>query len=97
MNVVTHRALREFWVQHPPAKAPLTQWYDVAKHAHWRSPQDIRNDFNTVDFVSDNRVVFDIGGNKYRIVARISYTYKAVLVKFVGTHKEYSKIDPSTV
>ena len=97
MNVVTHRVLHHFWGMHPQAKAPLTQWYDVARRAEWRSPQDIRNDFNSVDFVSDNRVIFDLGENKYRLIARVSYRFKQVLVKFVGTHKEYVSIDPATI
>jgi mRNA interferase HigB len=97
VNVVALRTLQAFWTLHPQAQAPLSQWYDVAKQAEWRTPQDIREDFNTVDFVSDNRVIFDIGGNKYRLVARIAYKYKQLLVKFVGTHSEYDRIDPNTV
>ncbi|WP_191559087.1 MULTISPECIES: type II toxin-antitoxin system HigB family toxin [Brevundimonas] len=97
MNVVARKTLQAFWARHPSAKGPLTSWYDHAKAADWRSPQDVRNDFRSADFVSDNRVVFDIGGNKYRVVVRISYTFKQVLVKFVGTHAEYDRIDVETV
>ena len=97
MNVVALRTLKAFWTKHPDAKAPLTAWYTLAKAAEWKSPQDIRDQFNTADFLADNRVIFDIGGNKYRLVARVSYTFKQVLVKFVGTHKEYDWIDPETV
>lgn len=97
MNVVTKKTLQAFWTIHPSAKGPLTAWYAHAKTADWRSPQDIKNDFRSVDFIGDNRVIFDIGGNRYRLVARVSYTFKQVLVKFVGTHKEYDRIDPETV
>jgi len=97
VNVVAKRTLQEFWTLHPQAKGPLTSWYHHAKAADWRTPQDVRNDFRTVDFVGDNRVIFDVGGNNYRLVARISYPFKQVLVKFIGTHKEYDKIDPETV
>jgi mRNA interferase HigB len=97
MNVVTKKRLEEFWSLHPKAKAPLSSWYKVVKAAEWKSPQDIRNQFNTADFVGDNRVIFDIGGNNYRVVARVSYTYKQVLVKFVGTHEEYDAIHPETI
>jgi mRNA interferase HigB len=97
MNVVALRTLRAFWTKHPVAKAPLAAWYAIVKAAEWRSPQDIRDQFNSADFVGDNRVIFDIGGNKYRLVARVSYTFKQVLVKFVGTHKEYDRIDPETI
>jgi mRNA interferase HigB len=97
MNVVTRRRLREFWLIHPRAKGPLTAWHEVTRRATWRDSHEVRNDFGSADFISDNRVIFDVGGNKYRIVVRISYRYKQVLVKFVGTHAEYDKIDPATV
>ncbi len=97
MNVVTKRTLQAFWTDHPRAKGPLVSWYDHVRAAEWRTPQDIRNDFRSADFVGDNRVIFDIGGNNYRLVVRISYTFKQVLVKFVGTHADYDGIDPETV
>ena len=65
--------------------------------AEWVSPADIRSMFGRADFVGDSRVIFDIGGDKFRLVARISYVYGRVLVKFVGTHSEYDNIDPETV
>lgn len=97
MNVVTKRVLQAFWAAHPNARGPLIVWYDHARAAEWLTPQDIKNDFRGVDFVGDNRVIFDIGGNNYRLVVRVSYTFKQVLVKFVGTHADYDKIDPETV
>lgn len=97
MNVVARRTLQAFWRSHPKAKGPLIAWHDHVRAAEWRTPQDVRADFNSVDFVGDNRVIFDIGGNNYRVVARISYRFKQVLVKFVGTHREYDKINPETI
>ena len=97
MNVVARRTLVEFWTRHPRARRPLSAWYDLARAAELQTPQDVRDDFNSVDFVGDNRVIFDIGGNNYRLVVRISYPFKQVLVKFVGTHAEYDRIDPASV
>lgn len=97
MNVVTKKRLAAFWAIHPDAKAPLSAWLKVARASEWKSPQDIRDQFNTADFVADNRVIFDIGGNKYRLVVRVSYAFKQVLVKFIGTHREYDRIDPASV
>lgn len=97
MNVVARKTLAAFWTRHPRAKGPLSAWYEMARAADWRSPQDVRNDFNTADFIGDNRVIFDIGGNNYRLVVRISYRFKQVLVKFVGTHSDYDRIDAATV
>lgn len=97
MDVVTKRVLQAFWTIHQNARGSLIAWYDHARAAEWLTPQDIKNDFRGVDFVGDNRVIFDIGGNNYRLVVRVSYTFKQVLVKFVGTHADYDKIDPETV
>jgi len=97
VNVVTKRVLQAFWTAHPNARSPLVAWYDHVRAAEWLTPQDIKNDFRSADFVGDNRVIFDIGGNNYRLVVRVSYTFKQVLVKFVGTHADYDKIDPETV
>ena len=98
MEVVSKRALREFWKKHPPAERPLMVWHAQAIRSEWLSPSDVKTQFGTtVDFISDNRLIFDIGGNKYRLIVHVSYRYKRLLVKFVGTHKDYDKIDPETV
>ena len=67
MNVVALKTLREFWTREPRAERPLQAWYEVARKARWATPAEIKADFGTnVDFVADNRVIFDLGGNKYR-------------------------------
>lgn len=97
MQVIAIRTLREFWTEHPRAEMPLRAWHSLVSRAEWQGPADVRKMFNTADFVGDSRVIFDIGGNKYRIVAHIAYRYRRVLIKFVGTHKEYDAIDAETV
>ena len=97
MNVVSRRRLVDFWTDRPAARKPLEAWFAAARSAQWATPQDIRDQFASADFLGDNRVIFDIGGNKYRVVARVSYTFKQVLIKFVGTHAEYDRIDATTV
>jgi len=98
MNVVALKTLREFWTKVPRAERPLQAWYEVARKARWATPAEIKAGFGTnVDFVADNRVIFDLGGNKYRLVVRVSYRFRHVMIKFVGTHKEYDRIDPETV
>jgi mRNA interferase HigB len=98
MQIIARRTLRVFWERHPQAEMPLRNWYALAARAEWKGPADVKAMFGTsVDFVRDNRVVFDIGGNKYRLVAHIAYRFKRVLVKFVGTHKDYDKIDAGSV
>jgi mRNA interferase HigB len=97
MQVVSKRTLRLFWEKHPQAETPLRTWHAVVEKARWAGPQDVREQFGSVDFVSDNRAIFNIGGNRFRLVAHVSYEFKAVLVKFVGTHAEYDEIDAATV
>ncbi len=73
-------------------------WHATVIKAQWSGPADIKRMFGAnVDFVGDNRVIFDIGGNKYRLIVHVAYGYKRVLVKFVGTHAEYDRIDPETI
>ena len=85
-------------LNHPQAERPLKVWYATAVKAEWTGPADIKRQFGaSVDFVGDNRVIFDLGGNKYRLVVRIAYTYKRALVKFIGTHAEYDGINAETV
>jgi mRNA interferase HigB len=97
MQIVARRTLKAFWQRYPHAETPLLTWYAAVSKANWRGPADIRAMYNTADFVGDNRVIFDIGGNKFRLIVHVSYEYRAVLIKFVGTHADYNKIDPETV
>ena len=98
MQVIAKRTLKLFWLTHPQAETPLRVWHATAKKAEWTSPADIKAQFGgVVDFVGDNRVIFDIGGNKFRLIVHVAYRYKRVLIKFVGTHSEYDLIDAETV
>lgn len=98
MQILSKKTLRDFWEKHPQAQRPLTAWYQTASSATWSAPADIKATFGaSVDFVADNRVVFDIAGNKYRLVVHVSYTFRRVLIKFVGTHAEYDRIDVEKV
>ena len=98
MQVTAKSTLRTFWLREPRAEAPLQTWYAIADKADWAGPADVKRDFGTtVDFVGDNRVIFDIGGNKYRLIVHFAYPYRRVLIKFIGTHKEYDRINPETI
>ncbi len=98
MQIIARRTLKTFWTRHPAAEVPLLLWYARVSKAEWSGPADIKAAFGTsVDFVGDSRVIFDIGGNKFRLIVHVAYRYRRVLVKFVGTHKEYDAIDPEGV
>ena len=98
MNIIARKALQVFWTRYPQAEIPLGTRYQIVSRGEWGGPADLKRAFgNNVDFVGDNRAIFDIGGNKYRLVVHFSYKFKTALIKFVGTHKEYDGIDAETV
>lgn len=99
MRVLSRATLREFWEQpkYADSEMPLMAWYDEAKHANWQTPQDVKDLYRNVSFVGNNRVVFNIHGNKYRLITAINYKFSMVYVRFVGTHAEYDKVDAATV
>ena len=97
MQIVARRKLRDFWVAQPQAEVPLRAWYGLVSNADWTGPAGVRAMFNSADFLADSRVVFDIGGNKFRLIVHVAYPFKRVLIKFIGTHAEYDKISAETV
>lgn len=98
MQVIALRTLRLFWERQPQAEMPLRTWYALVTAASWDGPADVKQQFGgSVDFVADNRVIFDIGGNKFRLIVHVAYRFRRVLVKFVGTHAEYDRINPATI
>lgn len=97
MRVIAVSVLRAFWERHPDSEQPLKAWYDEAKHAVWRTPQDIRNHYASASFVGKNRVVFNIKGNGYRLIVAVAYRFQALYIKFLGTHADYDRIDAATV
>ncbi|MBW1697920.1 MAG: type II toxin-antitoxin system HigB family toxin [Deltaproteobacteria bacterium] len=99
MHVISRKTLIEFYEQpnHKDAKGPLETWYYEAKKAQWESPADVKDLYKSASILKDNRVVFNIAGNKYRLIVRINYASKTVFIRFVGTHKEYDKIDAEVI
>lgn len=97
MRIISRKALREFWEIHPDAQQPLLAWYADVKQADWQSPADIKNIYRNTSIVANNRVVFNIKGNKYRLVVAVQYEYQLVYIRFVGTHQEYDRIDVATI
>jgi mRNA interferase HigB len=93
MRVISKRRLREFWDSHPDAREPLEAWFRTAERAHWIHFPDVRSTFaNASGVLLDcgiTAIVFNIGGNKYRLITRVEYQYHTVYVKTVLTHREY--------
>lgn len=97
MHIISRPVLIEFWENHPDAETPLRLWFKRVEHAKWKNLNELKSDFPDADYVGNNRVVFDIKGNKYRIIVLIFFTGSKVYIRFVGTHAEYDKIDASNI
>ena len=99
MRIITVGRLREFWRRpgRGDAEQPLRAWVHVVRAAEWSKPSDVKAMFRSADNVPNGRVVFNIGGNKYRLVVAVHYRGRRIYVRFIGTHKEYDQIDVTTV
>lgn len=96
-RIVSKRTIREFYQKHPDAKDYLETWYQAAKKATWREPNDIKSFYASVSILKNSRVVFNIKGNNYRLIAKIHYEKQWLFIRFIGTHKEYDSIDANTI
>ncbi|MDA9563537.1 type II toxin-antitoxin system HigB family toxin [Flavobacteriales bacterium] len=98
-RVIALKALREHWkiAGRDDSEQALKAWYQEARKATWQSPNEVKEQYRSASIVGNNRVVFNICGNKYRLVVKINYAAQWVFIRFVGTHKEYDKIDVTTI
>ena len=99
MRIISRKTLRQFWEGpgNADAEHPLRTWFRIAKRADWGTPAQIKDDFRNASFVANNRVVFNIAGNKYRLVVRVNYPYRVFYIRFIGTHQQYDQIDARTI
>jgi len=98
-RIIARKTLREFW-ERPgceSSKGPLEAWFHRTKNSEWRGPHDVKSEYGSASIVKNGRVVFNIAGNKYRLVVKINYAVRQVYIRFVGTHKEYDGIDAETI
>ena len=93
MRIIAKKTLREFWEKHSDAEAPLLAWYREVEQEEWDTPAKVKEKYRNASIVGDNRVVFNIKGNHYRLVVMINYPAHIVYVRFIGTHAEYDAID----
>jgi len=96
-RVIAKRKLREYWEKVPETRSQLESWHAFTKEANWRTPADVKKALRTASVLSNNRVVFNIKGNKYRLNVNIIYEKQLVFIRFVGTHAEYDRIDAENV
>lgn len=97
-RIISIKKLREFWDERfPDSEQALKAWYAEAKSANWQSPTDIKAQYGNASILKGSRVVFNICGNKYRLIVKINFPASIVYIRFVGTHKEYDAIDAGTI
>jgi mRNA interferase HigB len=97
MRIVSRRILREFWLKHADAVIALQTWFHDVEQANWKNPVDIKTVYQNASFLVNNRVVFNIKGNRYRLVVVVIYQHGVVYIRFVGTRDEYDRIDATTI
>lgn len=97
MRIIALGTLRNFWQRHADAEIPLRSWYAAASRADWRSPAEVKTSYRNASFVANNRIVFNIKGNEYRLVAAVHYNRGMMFIRFVGTHRDYDKIDATEI
>jgi mRNA interferase HigB len=97
VRIISKKILREFWKKHEDIEQQLKSWFQETSNVEWVCPADIKKEYPSASFLQDNRVVFNIKGNKYRLIVRISFDYHMVWIRFIGTHAEYDKIDAANI
>ena len=93
MRVIAKRTLREFWERHADSEQSLKSWYHESENAQWISPNDVKKHYPSASVLANNRIVFNIKGNKYRLIVKINYDFQIIWIRFIGTHAEYDKIN----
>lgn len=97
MRVIAQKTLREYWETHSQARRPLQAWLEHVQRAVWKKPSDVQRDYGDDVILPNNRAVFNIKGNDYRLVVHIHYKSQIIFIRFIGTHKEYDRIEATTI
>ena len=96
-RIIAKSTLRKFWEKHSDCEQYLKTWYETAKTSDWATPNEIKKTYASASILQDNRVVFNIKGNSYRLIVKFSYEKQWAFIRFIGTHAEYDKIDANTI
>jgi mRNA interferase HigB len=97
MRIIARSTLREFWEIHAEAEPALRAWIDDVAQANWQTPADIKSIYANASIIANNRVVFNIKGNKYRLIVHVRYDISIIFIRFVGTHAEYDEVNAETI
>lgn len=97
MRIIAKKILRDFWETHPDCEQQLKSWFQEVSKSTWNNPNELKKDYPSASILSDNRVVFNIKGNNYRLIVKVNYDYQMMWIRFIGTHQEYDKIDATKI
>ncbi|MCO6483433.1 MAG: type II toxin-antitoxin system HigB family toxin [Flavobacteriales bacterium] len=97
MRIIAKRTLREFWAKHADCEQQLKAWFRETEQADWRNVHDLKSDHPSASILQGSRIVFNIKGNKYRLIVRFNFDYQVGWIRFIGTHAAYDKIDANTI
>jgi mRNA interferase HigB len=97
MHIIKQKTLKEFWEKHSDVEQQLKSWIFNVENASWKTTKDVKEIYSSADFLINNRIVFNIKGNDYRLIVRVNFDRGQVYVKFIGTHSQYDKIDANTI
>jgi mRNA interferase HigB len=97
LRIIANKILREFWEIHPDCEQQLKSWFNETNKAVWKNSNDIKSEYPSASILINNRIVFNIKGNKYRLIVKINFEYEMVWVRFIGTHAQYDKINANNI
>lgn len=97
MRVIAKKTLREFWIKHADGEQQLKSWYNEVEKSEWKNTNEIKKEYPTASVLGSNRFVFNIKGNNYRLIVKINFQYQMIWIRFIGTHKEYDRIDANKI
>ena len=97
MRIIARGTLRDFWINNADSEQPLKAWFNEANAADWANPHDVKAQYRNASVIGDCRIVFNIAGNKYRLIVKFNYPYRVGYIRFIGTHAEYDAIDAEAV
>ncbi|WPY97609.1 type II toxin-antitoxin system HigB family toxin [Christiangramia sp. OXR-203] len=97
MRIIAKRTLRDFWIKHADSEQQLKAWYRETEKTEWENINDLKKDYPSASILQDNRIVFNIKGNNYRLIVKFNFEYQVCYIRFIGTHAEYDKIDANNI
>jgi len=97
LRIISKKILRDFWLVHADTEQQLKSWFQETSNAEWKTPNDVKKEYPNASILNNNRIVFNIKGNNYRLIVRINYSHQMIWIRFIGTHAEYDKINANEI